>query len=353
MVKFFMEATAPSVKHFKDMVFFKCFPKEILIDIEKSIVKNAVFDGSDLSDIIDSFYYSSEKIWRGLCLDWNFMEKPAEDNYVWTTIISNDDLAFYKNAFQIKKAARPDTAIFFIGGGGFIASTESLQETFLRDYCKNLNCTIYEFHYKLAPEYKYPHQLHEMLETYLGLVFYYKHYLGIELKKIVLMGDSAGGNLVMGLTNLLILLKQRVPDLLMLVYPATNLNENRFTPSLLNSFNERLLYFTILEKCLTHYIDGSFNPQKDWMLSPGLTPDLILSKYPRTEVFCGEFDPLFDDSYRLSYQLNALGVTSNLHVFEHLFHGFLSFDLPFGQGISEVSKIHDLIKNIIREFISK
>jgi hormone-sensitive lipase len=351
MVKFFMEATATTVKHFKDIVFFKCYPIQVFLDIQKKIVQSKKFDPDQMSDIIESFYYSSEKIWRGLCLDWNFLEKPANDSYVWATIISNDDLAIYRNAFHIKKAERPDTAIFFIGGGGFIASTESLQETFLRDYCKNLNCIVYEFHYKLAPEFKYPFQLHEMLETYLGLVFYYKHYLGITLKKIILMGDSAGGNLVMGLTNLLILLKQRVPDLLMLVYPAANLDERRFTPSLLNSFNERLLYFTILEKCLTHYIDDAFDPQKDWLLSPGLTPDEILSKYPRTEVFCGEFDPLFDDSYKLCYRLNGLKIICNLHVFEHLYHGFLSFDLPFGQGMSEVSKIHDLIKNTIRDFI--
>ena len=167
------------------------------------------------------------------------------------------------------------------------------------------------------------------------------------------MGDSAGGNLALGLTNLLILLKQRVPDYLLLVYPATNLNEHRFTPSLLNSFNERLLYFTILEKCLAHYIDNAFKPEADWMLSPAFTPDEILKQFPKVEVLCGEFDPLFDDSYRLSYKLNQLGVDCKLRVLENLYHGFLAFDLPFGQGMPEVAKVHSLICELLTQFIQR
>lgn len=352
MVKFFMETAAPSVNVFKEVVFFKCFDLNLFKDLEKKIVQNKEFDIETFSDLIESFYHSSEKIWSGLSLEWNFIEKPQGSNYVRSTIISNDEFVFFKNAFKVKKAAHIDSVIFFIGGGGFIASTESVQELFLRDYSKQLNVTVYEFHYKLAPEHKYPYQLHEVLETYLGLVFYYKHYLGIKLKNIILMGDSAGGNLVMGLTNLLILLRQRVPDYLLLVYPASNLNEKRFTPSLLNAFNERLLYFTILEKCILHYLEDSFNPQRDWMLSPGLAPDLILSQYPKTEIFCGEYDPLFDDSYRLAFKLNELGVPCQFHILEHLYHGFLAFDLPLGQGMSEVSKIHDIIKGRIKDHIS-
>lgn len=351
-MKFFIEAISPSVAVFRDLVFFKVFPYEFFLNLENTIVQNEKFIRENFTQLVESFYSTAENHWRGLCVDWNFLEKPEAEEYVWTTLISNDSLGIYKNAYQIQESLNSDTVIIFIGGGGFIASTKSLQEMFLRDYCNSLGCSIFEFHYKLAPEKKYPYQIHEMVELYLGILMYYRHYLGIELKKIVLMGDSAGGNLVMGLTNLLILFKQRVPDYLILVYPATNLNESRFTPSLLNSFNERLLYFTVLEKCLAHYVDEAFNPQRDWILSPGITPDEILSKYPKTDVFCGEFDPLFDDCYRLAYRLNELKVACEMTIFHDLYHGFLSFDLPFGQGISEVSKIHEVIKTRIRIFLS-
>ena len=347
MVKFFMELAAPGVNIFRDLYFFKACSISLFNDLQKKMSENKEFNPETYSDLSESFFYSYEKIWRAQCMTWNFVEKPEDNDYVWTTLITEDKLSFYKNGFTIKEATHPDSVLFFIGGGGFIASTEKLQEMFLRDWCKKLGVSVFEFHYKLAPEFKYPYQLHEMLETYLGIIYYYKHYLGVTLKKIFLMGDSAGGNLALGLTNLLILFKQRVPDCLIMVYPATNLCDKRFTPSLLNSFNERLLYFTVLEKCLQHYISASFKPSQDWLLSPALTPEHLLKQYPKTILMCGEFDPLFDDCYRFGHRLRQAGIDTTMYNFENMYHGFLAFDLPFGQGISEVSKVHDIIKTLV------
>jgi len=69
-----------------------------------------------------------------------------------------------------------------------------------------------------------------------------------------LVGDSAGGNLVAALTNLLISLKIRVPDGLVLVYPALNLNYYGYTPSLLNALNDMILPHTFLKICLKSYL---------------------------------------------------------------------------------------------------
>ena len=355
MVKKFMEFAAPSVNIFRELFFYKACSLSLFKDLEKKMLASEAkgkFDAEDFSDLSESFFHSYEKIWKGQCDQWNFLEKPATDDYARATMITQDDITFYKNGFTIKEAANPGNLLFFIGGGGFIASTDSLQEMFLRTWSKQLKCTIFELHYRLAPEKKFPYQLHEVLESYLSIVYYYKHYLGIELKNVTLIGDSAGGNLVMSLMNLLILFKQRVPDCAVLIYPACNLDDKRFTPSLLNSFNERLLYFTVLEKCLGHYIPLGHHPKVDWLISPGVAPDAIMKKYPPTFLICGEYDPLFDDCYRLGHRLQGLKVPTRMYVGENLFHGFLGFDLPLGQGISEVSKIHDMIRDLVLQTIS-
>lgn len=346
-----MEMTAPSVNVFKDLYFFKACSMTIFTQLSQKITTYPTFDRVNYEDLVESFFYSYEKIWTAQCMDWNFLQIPKDPHYSWATLISNDELTFFKNGFTVKESAKPDSIIMFIGGGGFISSTEKLQELFLRNWAKEMKISIWEFHYKLAPEFKYPFQVHEILESYLGILFYYKHFLGIEFKNIILMGDSAGGNLCMSLTNLLILFKQRVPDYLVLVYPATNLSEKRFTPSLLNSFNERLLYFSILEKCISSYIPENYKPEVDWLLSPGVAPDAIFAKYPKTDILGGEFDPLFDDGYRLGHKLKELGVETRMYIFENMYHGFLGFDLPLGQGISEVSKVHDHIRDQILAFV--
>lgn len=92
-----------------------------------------------------------------------------------------------------------------------------------------------------------------------------------EIKKIILVGDSAGGNLVAALTNLLIRLGLRKPDAIFLIYPALNLDEKAFTPSLLYTLNDYILPHTYLKLCAKAYCQKYSNPA-DYLLSPILTP---------------------------------------------------------------------------------
>lgn len=69
-----------------------------------------------------------------------------------------------------------------------------------------------------------------------------------------MVGDSAGGNLVAALTNLLFVLKLRIPDGLVLAYPALNLTYKTYTPSLLTALNDMILPHTFLKICLKAYL---------------------------------------------------------------------------------------------------
>lgn len=58
-------------------------------------------------------------------------------------------------------------------------------------------------------------------------------------KKIIVCGDSAGGNLAAALTVLAIKERVRVPDGVLLSYPALNLEgKTAFTPSMLISMED-------------------------------------------------------------------------------------------------------------------
>ena len=71
----------------------------------------------------------------------------------------------------------------------------------------------------------------------------------------MLVGDSAGGNLVAALTNMLIDWGLRVPDGIVLVYPALNLDLKNYTPSLLTAINDMILPHTMLKICVKAYIN--------------------------------------------------------------------------------------------------
>lgn len=63
--------------------------------------------------------------------------------------------------------------------------------------------------------------------------------------------------MVAALTNMLIKLGLRVPDGIVLVYPALNLNYHNYTPSLLTSLNDMILPHTFLKICLNAYLKQS------------------------------------------------------------------------------------------------
>jgi acetyl esterase/lipase len=108
------------------------------------------------------------------------------------------------------------------------------------------------------------------------------HSLGIDAKSVILVGDSAGGNLALGLTLRALHTNVRIPDGIILGYPGThipsppalNLSLKTFAPSMLVSIDDCLLRFNFLIACLNSYItDG--DPSSDPYLSPILIKDEV------------------------------------------------------------------------------
>ena len=70
----------------------------------------------------------------------------------------------------------------------------------------------------------------------------------------------------------------RIPDGLVLCYPALSLSKLKFTPSLLIAVDDSLLPYPFLNMCLESYV-GDFtnqpqcNPDKQQYLSPNLAKD--------------------------------------------------------------------------------
>ncbi|GAA5958360.1 hypothetical protein JCM3765_004806 [Sporobolomyces pararoseus] len=108
--------------------------------------------------------------------------------------------------------SKDDVVIYFIHGGGFVVDTGSNSQEILTHVARefnlkrNIQCSVFSLDYRLAPEYKYPSQLIEAVAGYQYLV----NTLGIPESKILLSGDSAGGNLS---TALLLHLARPAPEI--------------------------------------------------------------------------------------------------------------------------------------------
>lgn len=180
-----------------------------------------------------------------------------------------------------------------------------IHQTYTRNWATNLKVPIISVDYGKAPEYPYPKGLYDCFEGYMWTLYTYRQIFDAEPLKIILVGDSAGGNLVAALTNLLIQMNVRVPDGLVMVYPAMNLNYCNYTPSLLTALNDMILPHSFLKICLRAYLRDEFDPY-DPLVSPVYTSEEMLKKYPPTRLFVGNKDPFHDDCCRLTEKMKYI-----------------------------------------------
>lgn len=101
-----------------------------------------------------------------------------------------------------------DTIIIHIHGGGFVALSSFSMQNHTRIWANALNIPVFSIDYRLSPQSAFPDALDDCLTIYDFLINHAHRYMNIKPKKIILAGDSAGGNLCLSLTA--VLMKRKV-----------------------------------------------------------------------------------------------------------------------------------------------
>ncbi|KAL4754691.1 hypothetical protein BDW72DRAFT_200649 [Aspergillus terricola var. indicus] len=136
-------------------------------------------------------------------------------------------------------ALREQTCIVLdIPGGGFVSMTPRHSEDRLLAWAGKTKLPILSLNYKKAPEYPYPYALNECYDVYHSIISTRGRCLGLGgdvPPRIILTGDSAGANLAVGTTLMVLQSSDRreslgqgqsslpAPDGLVLSYPALNM----------------------------------------------------------------------------------------------------------------------------------
>lgn len=83
-------------------------------------------------------------------------------------------------------------AIVHMHGGGFVTGTASVSVRSLQELCKAIDCVAVTVDYRLAPETRYDGSLEDNY-TALRWLYDQAEALGVDRKRIAVMGESAGG----------------------------------------------------------------------------------------------------------------------------------------------------------------
>ncbi|MGX1768571.1 alpha/beta hydrolase [Dietzia sp. NPDC055343] len=211
-------------------------------------------------------------------------------------------------------------AVVFAHGGGFVFCDLDTHDEFCRVMANGVGAVVLSVDYRLAPEHPAPaaaRDLHAALEWTVAK----SARLGIDPRRVVVAGDSAGGNLA-AVTSLMAR-DQGGPELAgqVLLYPV--ISDDFQTES--------------YEKFSTGYFNTRAAMQWYWQqyapapIRQGIAPHLLsparaetLAGLPPTIVVTAACDPLSDEGSHFAESLHAAGVPTIHRHYEDIFHGFMT-----------------------------
>ena len=214
--------------------------------------------------------------------------------------------------------------VLWLHGGGFIIPASNPAHLgMLAHLSKMLNASGYLPDYRLGPYNQLPHSLDDCERAYLGLLE-----AGYDAGKIMIGGDSAGGNLALGLLQRLRKTDAPMPAVATLLSPVTEMGRIHLPPS--RSYAPRR--DPLLPIGSMGNLDDLYT--RDWDASdPELSP--LYGEYeglPPMHFIAGDTEVLRDDSVLCAQRAKDAGVDVQLDVWPVLPHAFPLFSALFPEA---------------------
>jgi acetyl esterase len=218
------------------------------------------------------------------------------------------------------------TVIHFHGGGFTLGDLDTADHT-ARKICRQLGAIVVSCTYRLAPENAFPIAHNDALRATTWALARIEE-LGGDPQRVVIAGDSAGGNLVAGVTIALRdQARQAAATMLpplpalraqLLLYPGVDVRASRRDALSYQADLDPSTRSAMLDECIAAYVQCG--NEDDWRVSPLAADDL--SDLPPALVVVLSVDPLRDQAVVYAGRLQEAGVPCELIEFPHLTHGF-------------------------------
>jgi acetyl esterase len=219
--------------------------------------------------------------------------------------------------------------VVWLHGGGWVICDLDTHDAMCRILANAARATVVSVDYRLAPEHRFPGPLNDCYDAVAWLAEQHAD------RRIVVGGDSAGGNLTAACT-----LRARDHDgpgiaQQVLVYPAVDFTTRR--PSY-DEHGDAPTSFLIEREMAwfrDHYLDEA--DFADPEASPRLADDL--SGLPPAIVVIAEYDPLRDEGLAYAERLREAGVPVTLHVHDDQTHAFFTFPQLISGGRESIEQV--------------
>ena len=207
---------------------------------------------------------------------------------------------------QYSKGTDSKSDLIYFHGGGFVLGNLESHDDICAEICESTGCNVFSLDYSLAPEVKYP-------EFFLDAIRFY-YFIKNPERKLILVGDSAGGTLAGFVANKVRNVTIR-PEAQVLIYPDL---AGQISGAIKRKFFDAPL---LTQEDIDFYHSCAGLPAKKGLHD--LTRNFDNDNMPKTLLVSAEIDPLAEDCQNYLGSLRKHGCDITFLEGAGLPHGFL------------------------------
>jgi len=227
--------------------------------------------------------------------------------------------------------------ILIHGGGWCIGSTKTYEEL-SRRLVRVCGCTLVSLEYSLAPEAKFPQSHHEC-EDAVSWISQHLDEIQSGATDMYLVGDSAGGNLVVSnIYEVDAEVRKKISHLIP-VYPAIDgVNEYYSNTAYAKGYyltGKAMAQFTeALISDRAHLASGRMSP---------ITLDMV-EHFPKTLILTADYDPLRDQGEAYAAKIKSEGADVQLKRYDGTVHAFFGLKGFGSRGVTAIDDIGKFLR---------
>jgi len=230
--------------------------------------------------------------------------------------------------------------LVYFHGGGWVVGTLDTVDVPLRAIAKRSGCVVVSVDYRLAPESQFPAPLDDARAA-IEWVCSAGQEIGVDVKRVGVGGDSAGGNLAAAAALAL----RGGPRLRcqVLIYPVLDFSFDT------DSYKQFAEGYLLTRSSMQWYWNQYLSDPSDGgghLASPLRAGDL--DGLPTTLVITAEYDPLRDEGETFAARLRDAGIDVRLSRYEGTIHGFFRM----GSVIDAAHRLSDEVGEFLREALA-
>ena len=204
-----------------------------------------------------------------------------------------------------------EPVILYLHGGGYVFGSVRTHRGLVARLSHVTGLPAVSVDYRLPPEWTLPAPIEDALAVYRELL------RTTDASRIVVAGDSAGGNLAHALVLHAAEAGLPMPAALVLLSPWSDLSASGESIRL-NAAEDPFIPETGLRRC-ARVAAGGADP-RSWRISPLFAPAELQATLPPTLIRVGKGEVLHDDAERVAAALAEAGVPATLEVYDGALH---------------------------------